>query len=63
MELSSPKIRKFLLLSGRSPLILFLKRTCSEKVCHILSKKAFLIFSCFIAIGFSDISGKVYSEP
>ena len=41
-------------------LLFFPKTTCSEKVCYIFSKKAFLIFR---KLNFSNISGKIYSDP
>ena len=52
MELSSPKIKKFLILYSLSPqnfslkrfLIFFPKKTHSKKISYIFTKKAFLIF-------------------
>ena len=75
MELSSPKIRKFLILLSLSPqkfslkifLYFFLKKIYSGKVSYIFSKKAFqeteLSYIFLKKIFFSYISGKVYSEP
>ena len=49
MELSRPKIKKFLILSGLSPqsfsfLHFFPKNTRSKKISYIFLKKAFPIF-------------------
>ena len=76
MELSSPKIRKFLILSGLNSqnvslkiLIFFLEKTCSEKVSYIFSKKNFSNFQetelsyILLKKSFSYILGDIYSEP
>ena len=71
MELSSPKIRKFLIPFGLSPqnfslknfLYFFLKRSALEKFLIFSQKKLFLYFGKAIFKTLAYLELEAYSEP